>query len=61
MSGAAPAEEGRAASAAGCRRLVAETGTEAPGTHNSSLHNMLRIGFGVLCERQNRVWEPAGR
>ncbi|MEW9528803.1 hypothetical protein [Microbispora sp. NPDC049125] len=47
-----------AAGAAGCRWLVAETGAEAPGEHNSSLHNMLRAGFEVLYERQNWVWRP---
>jgi hypothetical protein len=47
----------RAADAAGCRWLVAETGAETPGTHNSSLHNMLRIGFSVLYERQNWIWQ----
>jgi hypothetical protein len=36
--------------------LVAETGAEAPGTHNSSLHNMLRLGFEVAYERPNWTW-----
>lgn len=46
----------------GCRVLVAETGAETPGTHNSSLHNMLRLGFQVAYERRNWVWQssPAG-
>ena len=55
------AARARAAGAAGCRWLVAETGTETPGTHNSSLHNMLRIGFGVLLNARTGVWELAGR
>jgi GNAT superfamily N-acetyltransferase len=48
-----------AAKAAGCRWLIAETGAEQPGEHNSSLHNMLRLGFEVMYERQNWVWSPA--
>lgn len=43
----------------GCRLLVAETGAEADGEHNSSLHNMLRLGFRVAYERQNWVWKLA--
>ncbi|MCX4584657.1 GNAT family N-acetyltransferase [Streptomyces sp. NBC_01481] len=39
-----------------CRLLIAETGVEAPGTHNSSLHNMLRLGFQVAYERRNWSW-----
>jgi GNAT superfamily N-acetyltransferase len=46
----------RAAHAAGCRWLVAETGVESPGTHNSSLHNMVRMGFAALYQRQNWTW-----
>ena len=46
----------KAAKAAGCRWVVAETGAEQPGEHNSSLHNMLRLGFEVLYERRNWVW-----
>ncbi|MFF2521985.1 GNAT family N-acetyltransferase [Streptomyces liangshanensis] len=53
------AARARAAAAAGCRWLVAETGAEAPGEHNSSLHNMRRAGFEVLYERRNWVWQPA--
>jgi GNAT superfamily N-acetyltransferase len=50
------------AAAAGCRYFVAETGSEAPGEHNPSLHNMLRAGFQVCYERRNWVWQapPAG-
>lgn len=47
----------RAAEAAGCRWIVAETGAEAPGTHNTSLHNMLRAGFQPLYERPTWVWQ----
>ncbi|SDO95885.1 GNAT family N-acetyltransferase [Actinacidiphila guanduensis] len=46
----------RAARAAGCRWLVAETGAEAPGDHNTSLHNMLRAGFEPLYERVTWLW-----
>ncbi|MEU1369226.1 GNAT family N-acetyltransferase [Streptomyces sp. NPDC005803] len=45
-----------AAQAAGCRWLVAETGAEDPGEHNTSLHNMLRTGFERLYERVTWVW-----
>jgi GNAT superfamily N-acetyltransferase len=55
------AARAQAAEAAGARWLVAETGTEASGTHNSSLHNMLRAGFTLLYERQNWIWRPAQR
>ncbi|GGK67971.1 hypothetical protein Sme01_13110 [Sphaerisporangium melleum] len=48
----------RAAQAAGCRRLVAETGAEGPGEHNPSLHNLRRAGFEVLYERTNWTWRP---
>jgi GNAT superfamily N-acetyltransferase len=47
-----------AARQAGCRWVVTETGAEGPGEHNSSLHNMLRLGFEVLYERQNWIWTP---
>jgi GNAT superfamily N-acetyltransferase len=50
----------RAAQAAGCRWLVAETGAETPGSRNSSLHNVLRLGFRVLYERQDWIWRPTG-
>ena len=46
----------RAAQAAGCRWLVAETGAEGPGEHNTSLHNMLRVGFEPLYERVTWLW-----
>jgi GNAT superfamily N-acetyltransferase len=45
-----------AAKEAGCRWVVGETGAESPGTHNTSLHNMLRAGLSVRYERQNWVW-----
>jgi GNAT superfamily N-acetyltransferase len=47
----------RAARDAGSRWLVSETGAEAPGEHNSSLHNMIRAGFSPLYQRQNWVWQ----
>jgi len=46
----------RAARAAGCRWLVAETGAEDPGDHNASLHNMRRAGFEPLYERTTWLW-----
>jgi GNAT superfamily N-acetyltransferase len=52
------AARARTARAAGCQWLVAETAVETPGTHNSSLHNMLRMGFTVLYQRQNWLWRP---
>jgi GNAT superfamily N-acetyltransferase len=50
-----------AAQRAGCRWAVTETWAEGPDQHNSSLHNMLRLGFEVLYERQNWIWEPSAR
>ncbi|WP_043672091.1 GNAT family N-acetyltransferase [Streptomyces xylophagus] len=50
------AARARTARELGCRVLVAETGAETPGTHNSSLHNMLRLGFEVAYERPNWSW-----
>ena len=46
----------QAAEAAGCRWLVAETGAERPGEHNTSLRNMLRAGFEPLYERVTWLW-----
>ena len=46
----------RAAQAEGCRWLVAETGAEGAGAHNTSLHNMLRVGFEPLYERVTWLW-----
>ncbi|GAA3751683.1 GNAT family N-acetyltransferase [Streptomyces tremellae] len=54
------AARARAAAALGCRLIVAETGAETDGTHNSSLHNMLRLGFTVAYERRNWLWQPQG-
>ncbi|MEV6485854.1 GNAT family N-acetyltransferase [Streptomyces sp. NPDC051576] len=53
------AARARAARQLGCRVLVAETGAETPGTHNSSLHNMLRLGFQAAYERPNWSWRFA--
>jgi hypothetical protein len=39
----------------GCAWLVAETGVEDRGSHNSSLHNMVRMGFTALYQRQNWI------
>lgn len=46
----------RAAQAAGCTWLVADTGAEGPGEHNPSLHNMLRRGLERQYERVSWVW-----
>ncbi|TDW76683.1 GNAT family N-acetyltransferase [Kribbella pratensis] len=46
----------RGARAAGCRWMVAETGAEAPGEHNTSLHNLQRAGFERLYDRVTWVW-----
>jgi GNAT superfamily N-acetyltransferase len=46
----------RAAQAAGCRWLVAETGAEDPGDHNTSLRNLRRTGFEPLYERTTWLW-----
>ncbi|RZU10358.1 hypothetical protein EV645_6820 [Kribbella rubisoli] len=46
----------RGALAAGCRWMVAETGAEAPGEHNTSLHNLQRAGFDRLYDRVTWVW-----
>ena len=40
----------------GAGLLVAETGDEKPGEHNTSLRNLLRLGFRVLYKRQNWIW-----
>ncbi|MFD8816280.1 GNAT family N-acetyltransferase [Streptomyces sp. NPDC059627] len=53
------AARARRAQELGCRTLVAETGVETPGTHNSSLHNMFRLGFAPAYERRNWSWQPA--
>ncbi|WP_435154586.1 hypothetical protein [Amycolatopsis sacchari] len=45
------------AASLGCTWLVAETGAEDPGTHNPSLHNMLRLGFEVRYERRDWIWQ----
>ncbi|MFJ6571000.1 GNAT family N-acetyltransferase [Streptomyces sp. NPDC091292] len=56
------AARARVAQELGCRLLIAETGAESgagtAGTHNSSLHNMLRLGFQVAYERRNWSWQP---
>jgi hypothetical protein len=46
----------RTAIEAGCELLVAETGDEKPGEHNTSLRNLLRLGFRVLYKRRNWIW-----
>jgi hypothetical protein len=47
-----------AATNAGCRRLVAETGLPVNGASNPSLNNMLRSGLRPLYSRQNWIWRP---
>jgi hypothetical protein len=54
------AARAQAAAQAGCRWLIGETGQEAPGEHNPSLHNMLRAGLALRYGRQNWAWlDPA--
>jgi GNAT superfamily N-acetyltransferase len=52
------AARARAAAQAGCRWLVTQTGAENPGTHNSSLHNLLRLGFEAVYERPSWGLKP---
>jgi GNAT acetyltransferase-like protein len=47
----------QAAVAAGCRWVVAETGTPGPGESNQSLNNMHRAGLRTRYVRQNWIWE----
>jgi GNAT superfamily N-acetyltransferase len=46
----------RAAAQAGCRWLVADTGAERPGEHNTSLHRMRNAGLEPLYERVTWLW-----
>jgi hypothetical protein len=52
------AARARKAAELGCRYLVVETHAETDGHHNTSLHNLLGLGFHVAYERQNWVWRP---
>ena len=49
----------RAAAEAGVRWVSAETGAEAPGSHNPSLHNIRRAGLVDVYERPNWLWRAA--
>jgi hypothetical protein len=49
----------RLAAAVGCEWVVAETGEWRAGSSNSSLHNMLRLGFTVQYSRTNWIWNRA--
>lgn len=42
----------------GCRWIGTETGAESVDSPNPSLHNMRRLGFTELYERQNWIWRP---
>lgn len=42
----------------GCRWVGTETGSETSEDPNPSLHNMRRLGFTELYERQNWIWRP---
>ena len=42
----------------GASWISAETYQEEVGTHNPSLHNLLRADFELLYERTNWVWRP---
>jgi ribosomal protein S18 acetylase RimI-like enzyme len=52
------AARARQAVADGLKWLSAETGKPGPGQKNSSLDNMLRMGFEIRYERQNWIWRP---
>jgi predicted GNAT family acetyltransferase len=52
------AARARAAHAAGCRWLVAETGANPSGEDNASMRNLRRAGFEVLYERTIWSWRP---
>lgn len=54
------AARAQAAHSAGCRWLVSEVALEKPGTHNTSLQNLKRMGFEVLYERTNWTWRATG-
>ena len=45
-----------AARAAGCRRVVAETGKPDPGESNRSLNNLRRAGLQPCYPRRNWIW-----
>jgi len=53
------AARARAAQAAGCEWLVAETAPHAPESPNTSYQNLLRFGFAPVYVRPNWVWRPA--
>jgi GNAT superfamily N-acetyltransferase len=50
----------KAATEAGCRWLVAETGVPEDGTSNTSLNNLTRAGLQPRYVRQNWVWRTPG-
>jgi hypothetical protein len=52
------AARARAAAAAGCRWLVAETGKPEEGASSPSMNNLLRAGLKPLYDRQNWSWRP---
>jgi GNAT superfamily N-acetyltransferase len=50
------AARAEAAREAGCDWLISEAVAEAPGEHNSSLHNLLRAGMSGRYQRPNWTW-----
>jgi GNAT superfamily N-acetyltransferase len=46
------------AAASGCRWVMAETMVEKPDRPNPSMRNMRRLGFEVLHQRRNYLYEP---
>ncbi|MGQ4427894.1 GNAT family N-acetyltransferase [Streptomyces violaceoruber] len=52
------AARARTAHELGCRLVVTEAEAEIDGSHNPSLHNSLGLGFQVVYERRNWVWQP---
>jgi GNAT superfamily N-acetyltransferase len=50
-----------AARQAGCRWLVAETGSPGPGSVDQSLNNLRRAGLRPMYVRQNVTWRDGGR
>jgi len=58
--GAIMAARIRAASDAGCKWIITETGEDTPDNPNPSYHNMLRTGFKLAYLRANYIHETHG-
>lgn len=64
IQGALLAQRIRCALDSGCRRVVTETGQSVAHESNSSHNNMRRLGFHVVCSRDNyaptgTTWTPS--